>query len=55
MVHRQEVSFTKMIVDATTPIALDIRGDYGQELDNPQDTEVWHDKARHPLIKEMRK
>ena len=42
----------KMIVDATTPIAPDIRGDYGQELDNPQDTEVWHDKLV-TLIKEM--
>jgi 4-hydroxybenzoate decarboxylase len=41
----------KMIVDATTPIAPDIRGDYGQELDNPQDTEVWHDKLV-TLIKE---
>jgi hypothetical protein len=41
-----------MIVDATTPIAPDIRGDYGQELDNPQDTEVWHDKLV-TLIKEM--
>ena len=34
----------KMIIDATTPIAPDIRGDYGEELDQPQKTAEWHDK-----------
>src|SRR3954447_5676124 len=35
---------TKMIIDATTPIAPDIRGDYGEQLDEPQDTGVWQQK-----------
>ena len=35
---------TKMIIDATTPIAPDIRGDYGQELDTPQQTDAWRQK-----------
>jgi 4-hydroxybenzoate decarboxylase len=34
----------KMIIDATTPIAPDIRGDYGEELDQPQKTAEWHEK-----------
>jgi 4-hydroxybenzoate decarboxylase len=32
---------SKMIIDATAPIAPDIRGDYGQELDTPQKTDEW--------------
>jgi 3-polyprenyl-4-hydroxybenzoate decarboxylase len=35
---------TRMIIDATTPIAPDIRGDYGQELDIPQQTEARRQK-----------
>jgi len=35
----------KMIIDATTPIAPDVRGHYGQELDTPQRTDAW----RHRL------
>ncbi|MFL5283094.1 MAG: non-oxidative hydroxyarylic acid decarboxylases subunit C [Rhodopila sp.] len=35
---------TKMIIDATTPIAPDIRGDYGEQLDEPQNTGVWRQK-----------
>ena len=35
---------TKMIIDATTPIAPDVRGDYGQELDTPLQTDIWHEK-----------
>jgi vanillate/4-hydroxybenzoate decarboxylase subunit C len=35
---------TKMIIDATTPVAPDIRGDYGEQLDEPQDTDVWRQK-----------
>ena len=34
----------KMIIDATTPIAPDIRGNYGQELDRPPGTAAWLDK-----------
>ena len=34
----------KMIIDATTPIAPDIRGNYGQELDRPTGTAAWRDK-----------
>lgn len=34
----------KMIIDATTPVAPDVRGDYGQELDTPQQTDVWRQK-----------
>jgi hypothetical protein len=33
-----------MIIDATTPIAPDIRGNYGQELDRPTGTAAWRDK-----------
>ena len=42
----------KMIIDATTPIAPDIRGDYGQELDTPQRTDAWRKKLA-ALIKEL--
>jgi 4-hydroxybenzoate decarboxylase len=34
----------KMIIDATTPIAPDIRGDYGEELDQPPKTAEWGSK-----------
>jgi vanillate/4-hydroxybenzoate decarboxylase subunit C len=34
----------KMIVDATTPIAPDIRGDYGEILDTPEGTDAWQQK-----------
>lgn len=43
----------KMIVDATTPVTPDLRGDYGQELDTPQQTDEW--RRRLPdLLKQMR-
>jgi UbiD family decarboxylase len=45
---------SKMIIDATTPVAPDIRGDYGQELDTPQRTDVWRQKLL-ALIKRSRK
>ena len=35
---------SKMIIDATTPIAPDTRGDYGELLDTPQRTDVWVEK-----------
>jgi 4-hydroxybenzoate decarboxylase len=34
----------KMIIDATTPIAPDRRGNYGQVLDTPEGTEQWQQK-----------
>ncbi len=34
----------KMIIDATTPIAPDIRGDYGEELQHPLKTDEWREK-----------
>jgi UbiD family decarboxylase len=34
----------KMIIDATTPIAPDVRGNYGEELDIPDGTDEWHAK-----------
>jgi len=45
---------TKMIIDATTPVAPDVRGDYGEELDKPENTDQWRTKLQD-LIKEMRK
>jgi 4-hydroxybenzoate decarboxylase len=45
---------TKMIIDATTPVAPDARGDYGEELDKPQGTEQWRTKL-FSLVAEMRK
>jgi vanillate/4-hydroxybenzoate decarboxylase subunit C len=42
----------KMIIDATTPIAPDRRGDYGQELDTPDHTDQWRRKLG-ALIKEL--
>ena len=43
----------KMIIDATTPKPPDVRGDYGEELDTPLTTDVWHTKLT-AMIKEMR-
>jgi UbiD family decarboxylase len=42
----------KMIIDATTPIAPDVRGDYGQELDTPQRTDEWRTRLAL-LIKDL--
>ncbi len=42
----------KMIIDATTPVAPDRRGDYGEELDQPLTTEAWRQKL-DALIKGM--
>jgi UbiD family decarboxylase len=44
----------KMIIDATTPIAPDIRGDYGEELDTPQQTDAWLTRL-HALVKDFEK
>jgi vanillate/4-hydroxybenzoate decarboxylase subunit C len=44
----------KMIIDATTPIAPDHRGDYGMVLDTPEQTEQWQQKLT-TMIAELRK
>jgi UbiD family decarboxylase len=44
----------KMIIDATTPIAPDVRGDYGEELDTPQRTDEWRKKLA-ALMKDLQK
>jgi vanillate/4-hydroxybenzoate decarboxylase subunit C len=44
----------KMIIDATTPVAPDRRGDYGQVLDMPQSTDAWRDKLQ-TLLAGLRK
>ena len=36
---------TKMIIDATTPVAPDVRGDYGEELDKPAEYRPVADEA----------
>jgi hypothetical protein len=43
----------KMIIDATTPIAPDRRGHYGQELDRPERTDEWRRKLA-ALVKELK-
>jgi UbiD family decarboxylase len=45
---------TKMIIDATTPVPPDTRGDYGEQLDKPEGTDQWRKKLLN-LVKEMRK
>ena len=44
----------KMIIDATTPIAPDVRGDYGEELDMPEQTDAWHSRLAS-MLKERHK
>ncbi len=44
----------KMIIDATTPKAPDRRGDYGEVLDTPKQTDAWRTKLAQ-LIKALRK
>jgi vanillate/4-hydroxybenzoate decarboxylase subunit C len=44
----------KMIIDATTPIAPDRRGHYGQVLDTPERTEQWQQKLT-TMIAALRK
>ena len=45
---------SKMIIDATTPIPPDLRGDYGEELDTPVATEDWHQKLTAMLKEKAR-
>jgi 4-hydroxybenzoate decarboxylase len=44
----------KMIIDATTPVWPDRRGNFGQQLDNPQQTDEWRTKLG-AMLKELRK
>jgi UbiD family decarboxylase len=44
----------KMIIDATTPIAPDVRGDYGEILDTPEGTDAWQQKLV-ALIENLKK
>ena len=44
----------KMIIDATTPVAPDFRGDYGELLQSPIGTDAWLQKLES-LTKELRK
>jgi vanillate/4-hydroxybenzoate decarboxylase subunit C len=44
----------KMIIDATTPVAPDRRGDYGEELDSPRQTDMWRQKLG-TLMKDLQK
>jgi 4-hydroxybenzoate decarboxylase len=44
----------KMIIDATTPVAPDRRGDYGEVLDTPAKTDAWREKLT-TLIKTLKK
>ena len=43
-----------MIIDATTPVAPDRRGDYGEVLDTPAKTDAWREKLT-TLIKTLKK
>lgn len=44
----------KMVIDATTPVSPDNRGDYGELLQNPVGTDVWLKKLE-ALTKELQK
>ncbi len=39
----------QMIIDATTPMAPDVRGHYSQPLDQPVDTDVWRQKLEEMI------
>ena len=43
-----------MIIDATTPVPPDNRGDYGELLQSPVGTDVWLKKLE-TLTKELQK
>jgi 3-polyprenyl-4-hydroxybenzoate decarboxylase len=44
----------KMIIDATTPVLPDRRGNFSQQLDSPQQTDEWRKKLS-AMLKELRK
>lgn len=39
----------KMIMDATTPVAPDVRGHYSQPLDRPAETDAWREKLKEMI------
>ena len=39
----------KLIIDATTPVPPDARGNYGQQLDSPVGTDKWREKLSKML------
>jgi UbiD family decarboxylase len=43
----------KLIIDATTPVPPDARGNYGQPLDSPAGTETWREKLSSLLSEEQ--
>jgi UbiD family decarboxylase len=45
---------TKMVIDATTPVPSDNRGDYGELLRSPPGTDDWLKKLG-PMLKELQK
>jgi 4-hydroxybenzoate decarboxylase len=40
----------KLIIDATTPVPPDNRGNYGQPLDSPAGTAAWREKLSRKLM-----
>ena len=44
----------KIVIDATTPVPPDDRGNFGQKLDSPQRTDEWRRKLA-PMLKELQK
>src|SRR5260370_31667125 len=40
----------KLIIDATTPVPPDNRGNYGQPLDNPVGTTEWREKVSNMIM-----
>jgi 3-polyprenyl-4-hydroxybenzoate decarboxylase len=44
----------KIVIDATTPVPPDNRGNFGQKLDSPQRTDEWRRKLA-PMLKELQK
>lgn len=45
---------TKMVIDATTPVPPDTRGDYGELLRSPQGTDAWQKKLGF-MLKQLHK
>jgi hypothetical protein len=39
----------KMVIDATTPVPPDTRGNFGEELSDPPTTDQWRQKLRTML------
>ena len=43
----------KLIIDATTPVPPDNRGNYGQPLDSPVGTAEWREKLSKMLAESL--